>query len=112
MGSSSWRAALIAVWLGSAFALRLGEVTLRVLGISYPTFHATDACCGLVLRPGAAGWWTAEGRAHVAINSDGLRDVEHARAKDPRQFRIAVMGDSYAEAKQIPLEQTFFRVAA
>ena len=65
-----------------------------------------------MLRPGAAGWWTAEGRAHVAINSDGLRDVEHARAKDPRRFRIAVMGDSYAEAKQIPLEETFFRVAA
>ena len=107
-----WPAALLAVAMGSALALALAEITLRVLGIAFPIFYATDPCCGSVLRPGAAGWWTAEGHAYVAINSDGLRDVEHSRAKDPQRFRIAVIGDSYAEAKQIPLEETFFRVAA
>jgi hypothetical protein len=109
---SGWPAALLAAALGSVLALALAEVTLRVLGISFPLLNATDPCCGLALRPGAAGWWTTEGHAHVAINSDGLRDVEHSRAKDPQRFRIAVIGDSYAEAKQIPLEDTFFRVAA
>jgi len=109
---SDWRAALLAVALGSGLALALAEITLRVLGISFPILHTTDPCCGLVLRPGAAGWWNTEGHAHIAINRDGLRDDEHSRAKDPRRFRIAVMGDSYAEAKQIPLEETFFRVAA
>src|SRR5262245_30395498 len=107
-----WPAALLAVAMGSALALALAEITLRVLGIAFPIFYATDPCCGPVLRPGAAGWWTAEGRAYVAINSDGLRDVEHSRAKDPQRFRIAVMGDSYAEAKQVSLEQTFWSVAA
>lgn len=109
---SGWWPALLAVVLGCALALALAEIALRVLGISYPMLNATDPCCGPVLRPGAAGWWTAEGNAYVAINSDGLRDDEHARAKDPQRFRIAVIGDSYAEAKQVPLEQTFFRVAA
>lgn len=109
---SGWRGTLLALALGSMLSLALAETALRALGISYPLFHATDPCCGLVLRPGAAGWWTAEGRAWVAINSAGLRDVEHARAKDPQRLRIAVIGDSYAEAKQVPLEQTFFSVAA
>jgi hypothetical protein len=105
------RSALFAMALGTALALVLAELALRMLGISYPIIYTSDACCGLALRPGATGWWRAEGRAWIAINSDGLRDVEHARAKDPQRFRIAVIGDSYAEAKQVSLEETFWSVA-
>jgi hypothetical protein len=109
---SDLRGSLGAIAIGTALAIALAEVALRVLGISYPSLYSTDPCCGVVLRPGAAGWWTSEGRAYVAINSDGLRDVEHARVKDPQRFRIAVMGDSYAEAKQVAMEETFWSVTA
>src|SRR5262245_49730758 len=109
---SGWRGTLLAVAIGTALAIALAELTLRVLGISYPSFYTTDPCCGLALRPGATGWWRSEGRAYIEINGDGLRDVEHSRAKGPRLLRIAVLGDSYAEAKQVALEKTFWSVAA
>ena len=104
--------AVIALALGVVMALSLAELTLRLAGISYPLLHSTDPCCGLTLRPGAAGWWTNEGRAYVAINRDGLRDVDHSRVRDSKRLRIAIMGDSYAEAKQVALEATFWSVAA
>ncbi len=97
---------------GTAFAVALLEIALRVAGISYPSFYMVDPVVGPTLRPGAQGWWTTEGRTFVRINSAGLRDREHARAKPPGTFRIAVLGDSYAEAFQVPAEDAFWSVAA
>ncbi len=97
---------------GTVFAALLLEAALRIAGISYPSFYAADPVVGPTLRPGAQGWWTSEGRTFVTINSDGLRDREHTRAKPPGTFRIAVLGDSYAEAFQVPLEDTFWSVMA
>jgi len=88
----------------------LSEIGLRMAGISYKLFYQYDADLGVVLRPGAEGLWKEEGRAYIRINSAGLRDREHARAKPPRTFRIAVLGDSYAEAMQVPMEETFWSV--
>ena len=61
-----------------------------------------------MLRPGVAGTYQREGRNYVSINSAGLRDREHAIAKPPDTVRIALLGDSYCEALQVPLEQTFW----
>ena len=88
----------------------LSEIGLRMAGISYKLFYQYDADLGVVLRSGAEGWWKEEGKAYIRINSAGLRDREHARAKPPRTFRIAVLGDSYAEAMQVPMEETFWSV--
>jgi len=46
----------------------------------------------------------------VAINQDGLRDRDHSHTKPSGTLRIAVLGDSYAEAAEVPLEQTFWSV--
>jgi hypothetical protein len=46
----------------------------------------------------------------VQISSAGLRDVEHVRPKPPGRLRIAVLGDSCAEALQVPVEQTFWKL--
>jgi len=95
---------------GMLIGMLLSEIGLRMAGISYKLFYQYDADLGVVLRSGAEGWWKEEGKAYIRINSAGLRDREHARAKPPRTFRIAVLGDSYAEAMQVPMEETFWSV--
>lgn len=93
-------------------ALLLAEITLRLLGISYPSFYMLDPDRGTRLRPGAMGWWLKEGKSYVRINSDGLRDREHSLSKPANTLRIAVLGDSYAEAFQLEPEQAFWAVMA
>jgi hypothetical protein len=94
-----------------AFAFLLCEIALRVADYSFPTFYTTDDERGFRLRPGARGRYRKEGESFVEINSAGLRDREHAKEKPPATLRIAVVGDSYAEALQVPLEQAFWAVA-
>ena len=98
--------------LGSSIvgALLLAEVALRVLGIGYPVFSRPDDERGWVLRPGARGRYEAEGSALVEINRDGLRDRDHSRAKPAGTLRIAVLGDSYAGALEVRMEETFWSV--
>lgn len=100
--------ALLAV--STAVALALAETALRAAGFAAPSFYTRDFQRGGVLRPGAAGLWTREGRDFVRISSRGLRDREHALAKPPGTLRVAVLGDSYAEAMQLPMAQAFWAV--
>ena len=88
-------------------ALLLAEIGLRLAGISYPVFSRFRSDVGDSLLPGAEGWYTKEGRAYIRINSDGLRDTEHPIRKPANAWRIAVLGDSYAEAMQVALEDSF-----
>jgi lysophospholipase L1-like esterase len=80
------------------------------MGYSYPIFYVTDAERGWALQPNIEGWYRKEGEAYVRINSDGLRDIEHTKAKPEGTLRIAVVGDSYAEALQVSLEETFWKI--
>ena len=89
-------------------ALVVCEISLRILNVSYPVFDDYDATRGFRLRPGKQGWYRAEGEAYLSINSLGYRDREHDRAKPENTFRVAVLGDLFAEARQVPLEQTFW----
>jgi hypothetical protein len=91
-------------------AILIFEVFLRVVGFTYPVFYQPDYVRGYSLRPGMEGLYTKEGRAFVRINSDGLRDREHSKRKPPGTFRIAVVGDSYAEAFQVEQEKAFWSV--
>lgn len=81
---------------------------MRVVGYSAPLFYAPDYSRGVVLRPNVAGTYQREGRTYVAINSAGLRDREHSIAKPANTIRIALLGDSYCEGLQVPVEQTFW----
>ncbi len=92
------------------FALAVAEVGLRLVGYSYPVFYTTDARRGYALKPGMEGRYRKEGDSYVRINSAGLRDREHAREKPPGTFRIAVVGDSYAEALQVEQQEAFWSV--
>ncbi len=101
---------LLVVTGGLLTGLAAAEIGLRLAGISYPFPWTVDAERGLALRPGAAGVWHEEGVARFRINSDGLRDGEHAVPKPPKVLRIAVLGDSFAEALQVAAEHAFWAV--
>lgn len=101
---------LLLVICSVIFALVVVEVGLRIVDFSYLTTWRFDSITGKALLPGAKMWNTEEGLAFVQINSDGLRDSEHAIEKPDNTIRIAILGDSYAEAIQVPVEQTFWRV--
>ena len=106
--SSSWikNGAIVAASI--AIALVLGEVALRVVGFSYPNFWKPDAIMGTVLTPGMEGWQRDEGKAWIKVSSQGLRDREHSVAKPAGTYRIAVLGDSYAEAMQVDMDRAFW----
>src|SRR5437868_7668793 len=106
--SSSWikNAALVAASV--ALAVVISEAALRLAGFSYPNFWEPDPLTGSKLRPGMEGWQRDEGRSYVKINSQGLRDREHPVAKPAGTYRIAILGDSYAEAMQVDEERAFW----
>ncbi len=101
---------LLLILFGILIGALIAEVTLRVAGFSYPEFYQPDAARGYALRPGMEGWYRKEGQAYVRINSDGLRDREHSKSKPGGTFRIAVVGDSYPEALQVAMEESFWAV--
>ncbi len=73
-------------------------------------FHTADPDRAWALKPGASGWWRTEGEVYITINSQGWRDRERSQFKPENTLRIAVLGDSFVEAFQVPLEQTFLAV--
>lgn len=101
---------LLVIFTSILISLMICEIGLRAVGISYPIFSRIDGDLGAALRPQAEGWWKREGEAFVRINSAGLRDREHAIPKPDHVLRIAVLGDSFAEAMQVPMEDTFWAV--
>src|SRR4051812_12233119 len=90
--------------------LAIVEGVLRLAGFQAPIWYGPDERLGWSLRPGAQGWHTHEGRGYVSINSAGQRDHEHPIEKPPGVYRVAVLGDSYAEAMQVNEDQTFWHV--
>lgn len=87
------------------------EVALRALDIAYPEFHRLDNHRGWAPRPSVEGWWIKEGKAYIRNNRAGFRDRDHDPAKPDGVFRLAVLGDSFTEARALPLEETFWSVA-
>jgi hypothetical protein len=98
-----------AVVIAAAAVAILGfEVLLRAIGYSAPTWHQPDERLGWILRPGVGGWFKKEGRAFVQVNATGARDQDHRLHKPAGVYRIAVLGDSFAEAMQVGREQAFW----
>lgn len=46
-------------------------------------------------------------KQEISINSYGMRDREHAVAKEPGTIRILVLGDSFMEANQVAFKDSF-----
>src|SRR5262245_19292994 len=99
---------LVLILFSVLFSLAICEFALRLLGYKFSgSLYTSDPLLGWSLRPGAGAWEDDEGLAWVKINSHGYRDRERAVSKPPGVYRIAVMGDSYTEARQVDLDKTF-----
>ncbi len=96
--------------IGIIAACLIAEIGLRIFGPPNPHFFTYDGDRGWGLRAGAAGWQRDEGEGFVRINRDGMRDIDHSIAKPPGTFRIAVIGDSFTEAQELPRMATFWSV--
>jgi hypothetical protein len=103
-----WRARAGLVVLGLVLGLLVTEVGLRFISVGFDDdFTVPDLQLGWSLRPNFSGWTAEENRLYVHINSDGLRDREHSVTKSSNTVRVAVLGDSYMEAMNVPLDKTF-----
>jgi hypothetical protein len=101
---------LFLVLLGAVLGLLLAEATLRIIGFNRPIPMVADPILGSVHRPSLSFRHTDEGDAIVSTNSFGHRDRGHDLKKPEGVFRIAVLGDSYAEAYQVNHNEAFWAV--
>lgn len=102
------------VFLSILAALVLAEIVLRVApipGVSFHSFYYDDVTGGRYY-PNSTFTYRNDRGDYVArkVNSWGYLDEEHALAKAPGTVRIGFFGDSYTQAAQVPLEETFFRL--
>jgi hypothetical protein len=105
-----WTRNLALIFFGFVAGGMLFEIGLRIVGVSYPSFYTWDEYRVYALRPRAEGWSQTEGKAYIKINSAGLRDREHTKVKPANTLRIAILGDSYAEAMQVSMKDAFWTV--
>ncbi len=99
--------AAILIAAGVLVAALAGELALRILGIGEPHLITFDSKRGWALLPNGSGWQRDEGEAFVSINRWGMRGPDFSLAKPPGTYRIALLGDSFTEAQQVPYDATF-----
>ena len=104
-----------ALLFGLVFAFALVEIAGRAaLGFDPLPGWAQDFNnrVGYELRPGDTYTYASQSgefEIEVSHNSRGLHDVEHELAKHDGVFRIVILSDSYAHAREVPLEVNFAR---
>ncbi|MCI0390235.1 MAG: SGNH/GDSL hydrolase family protein [Acidobacteria bacterium] len=103
---------LLLILFSTFFGLAICEIGLRLLGYKYSgSTWTSDPLVGVSLRPGASAWEVDEGVAWTRINSHGYRDLERTVTKPQGVYRVAVLGDSCTEARQVDMDKTFTSLA-
>ena len=118
-----WVARAVAFALSAAFAIACIEIALRYTAPP-PTVRSIEDVLFLMPDP-QVGWTLArdfefrwagrnpycvEFTVDVKTNSHGFRDRTWALHKPPSTIRIAVLGDSFVEALQVPEDETATRL--
>ena len=101
---------LLLVGIGIVVGLLLLEWVSRMFFPPLQAFFKPDPRIGWVHIPGASGRYVNLAREfdiQVQINSKGLRDREYLYEKPAGTCRVLALGDSFVEAVQLPLEDTF-----
>jgi hypothetical protein len=96
------------------------EATLQGVALFRPSYDVLflqpDRTLGWKLVPNHsfrwAGphWYASDFSVAVSTNRHGFRDVEREHAKGGGVKRVALLGDSFVEAIQVPIEETAARV--
>ena len=108
-----WIIRLGLIAFGSIIGISVLEFGLSRLAPNPKTFRADyyyepDKYIGWKGKPGFEGEFKKGSIvSYVRMNSHGFRDKERRYEKKEDTFRILVLGDSFTEALQVPLERTF-----
>ncbi len=105
-----WLGTAALIMFGFGLALALADLGVRLANHWFPYFYCYDDYRGWGLNPGAHGWYQREGVAYVRISHGGFRGPNYPQRKPPGVIRVAVLGDSYVEAIQVPEDKTFTAV--
>jgi len=103
---------LVLAGFGAGLALLALEGGVRLLHLVPDRFWRPDPVLGTALIPNASGWWTQEEYEFVVpvqINADGRRDLDRDVEKPAGSYRVLLLGDSFVEALQVPIADTFAR---
>ncbi|MBV9190293.1 MAG: SGNH/GDSL hydrolase family protein [Betaproteobacteria bacterium] len=95
--------------IAAAAVFLVVEVALRIVGYAAPAWYQLDTRLGWTLKRHKHGWYFAGGeRIAIYINSAEMRDREHPLDKPDGVYRIAVLGDEYSEAFDVPIQRTWW----
>jgi hypothetical protein len=81
-----------------ALSILAMEGVLRLTGYEAREWRQPDRDLGWTLRPGPG------------VNPAGVRDREHLLHKPAGVYRIVVLGDDYSEARELPVQLTWWRL--
>lgn len=105
-------------WISNSLLL-LGSVIIGLSGAElilrasnandFPRTSMLDPVVGWRPWPNAEGWYGGKFGNYISINAEGYRDVDHAVPKPEGTYRIAVLGDSMTEGREVTLEQTYWK---
>jgi hypothetical protein len=100
-------AAFVLLLLATEILLRTTHLFNARISWSQP-----DDIIGWRFTPNRTYWYNTENDHSISgrINSFGWRDFERPAHKPDDAFRIAVLGDSFAEAFQVELDSTFHTI--
>ena len=99
---------LVVAVVGVLFGALALEMAVRAAVPVSDFFYEFDPYVGLKGVPNKHGRAVKRGIFDTAVvmNSHGFRDREHAYQKVPGTRRVALLGDSFIEALQVPLESS------
>ena len=107
---------LIVATLGVSTVMMLGiaELALRILPIPGITYHSYyfDELTGERFYPNTTRIYRNDRNDHVRrrVNSWGYLDTEREIEKPDNVVRIGFFGDSFTEARQVELVETFHKI--
>jgi lysophospholipase L1-like esterase len=88
------------------------EVIIRAFQLAPDVFLQPNSDTGVWHIPNKQGIYFRKDvpPVKIKINSQGLRDYEYPLFRPERDYRVSVVGDSFSEAFQVPLDDTFYQL--